>query len=74
LARVAWVELCRFQLDDHVSQLLDVEEQQIDEEGIAVDVEVDLTADEFSQARVVELIQQFDDVASRQLCNGSLHN
>jgi hypothetical protein len=51
-----------------------VEEQQIDEEGIAVDVEVDLTADEFSQARVVELIQQFDDVASRQLCNGSLHN
>ncbi len=43
LAGIARVELGGLELDDHVPELFDVEEQQIDEEVVALDIEVDLT-------------------------------
>ena len=46
LAGVFGLELARLELDDHVAGLFDVEEEQVHVEVVAVDVELDLPADE----------------------------
>ncbi|MDQ0541000.1 hypothetical protein QF011_003578 [Curtobacterium flaccumfaciens] len=46
LAEVLRPELPGLELDHHVPELLDVEEQQVDVEVVPVDVEVHLPADE----------------------------
>jgi len=40
LPDVLWAEVAAFEFDDHVPELFDVEEQQVDEEVVAIDVEL----------------------------------
>lgn len=46
LPRVARVELRRLQLDNHISELLDMKEEEVDVKVVSVDVEVHLAAHE----------------------------
>ncbi len=59
LAGITRVEPGGLEFDDHIPELFDVEEQQIDEEVVALDIEVDLTTDEREPG--AELTQSVDD-------------
>lgn len=59
LAGVTPVEFRSLELDNHIPKLVDVKEQQVDEEVIAVDIEVDLAADESKTG--AELAEGVDD-------------
>ena len=63
LAGVFRLELARLELDNHIAGLLDVEEKQIHVEVIAVDVEVDLAADEGEAG--AEFAEGFGDPAGQ---------
>lgn len=70
LAGIARVELGGLELDDDVPKLFDVEEQQIDEEVIALDIEVDLTTDEREPG--AELTQSVDDALDEPILEPAL--
>lgn len=70
LARVSRFELRGLELDDYVPELVDVEEQQVDEEVIAVDIEVDLAANEREAA--AELAESIDDALDEAVFQSSL--
>jgi hypothetical protein len=70
LAGIARVELGGLELDDDVPKLFDVEEQQIDEEVIALDIEVDLTTDEREPGS--ELTQSVDDALDEPILEPAL--
>ncbi len=59
LTEVLGLELAGLEFDDDVTELLDVEKQQVDVEVVAVDLEVHLPADE--RESVAELAERVDD-------------
>lgn len=70
LARIARVELRSLQLDHHVTQLLNVKEQKLDEEVITIDVEMDLAA--YKPEPGTKLTEGLDDAIDQPLLKFSL--